>query len=172
MATKTIIAKGEYRDAAKNVYGWYWAELSYSRSGNNMVYYVTAYSQSNPGWNVNFIGDRTVTATINGVTRSGTVYTPANAATYSATLGPWTVSIYAAANTNLPTAGSVTFVLSNTFTVPVLAGGTPPAPAVLPLYVNVNGTLRQVQTVYANVGGAIKTCTVYVNANGAIKTIT
>ena len=172
MATKTIISQHEYRDSEKNVYGWYWAELTYSRSGNNMVYYVTAYSQSNPGWNVNFIGDQPISATINGVTLSGTVPTPPNGGTYSATIGPWTVPVYAAADTNLPAAGSVTMVISDTFTVPVLAGGTPPAPAALPIYVNVNGTLRQVQTVYLNVGGTIKTCTVYVNANGAIKAIT
>ena len=172
MATKTIISEREYRDAAKNIYGWYWAELTYTRSGNNMVYYVTGYSRSRPGWNVNFIGDRTVSATINGVTKSGTVPTPPNGGTYSATIGPWTVPIYAASDTTLPGTGSVTFVTSDTFAVPVLAGGTPPAPATLPLYINVNGTLRKVQAVYLNVNGAIKTCTVYVNVGGNLKAIT
>ena len=38
----------------------------------------------------------------------------------------------------------------------------------IPVYVNVNGTICQVDKAYANVGGVIKECDVYVNINGEI----
>ena len=38
----------------------------------------------------------------------------------------------------------------------------------IPAYVNVNGTICQVDQAYANVGGVIKECDVYVNVDGAI----
>jgi uncharacterized repeat protein (TIGR02543 family) len=41
----------------------------------------------------------------------------------------------------------------------------------VPLYVNDNGTIHQVEKVYANVGGTIKECKVYTNVGGTIKTL-
>ena len=41
----------------------------------------------------------------------------------------------------------------------------------LPLWVEVNGTLRPVEKVYANVNGTIRECAVYANVNGEIKEI-
>lgn len=40
----------------------------------------------------------------------------------------------------------------------------------IPLYVNVGGTIHQVEKAYVNVGGTIKECTVYANVGGTIKT--
>lgn len=42
----------------------------------------------------------------------------------------------------------------------------------IPVFVNVDGTIRQVEKAYANVGGAIKECAVYVNVAGVIKALT
>lgn len=42
----------------------------------------------------------------------------------------------------------------------------------IPLYVNVGGTIHQVEKAYANVNGTIKECTVYTNVNGTIKELT
>ena len=39
----------------------------------------------------------------------------------------------------------------------------------IPLYVNDNNTIRQIEKAYMNVGGQIKECTVYANVNGEIK---
>lgn len=41
----------------------------------------------------------------------------------------------------------------------------------IPVYVNVNGTIHQVEKAYANVGGTIKECAVYANVGGTIKTL-
>lgn len=41
----------------------------------------------------------------------------------------------------------------------------------IPVYVNVSGTIHQVEKAYANVGGEIKECTVYANVGGTIKTL-
>lgn len=41
----------------------------------------------------------------------------------------------------------------------------------IPVYINDNGTIRQVEKAYMNVGGAIKECTVYLNVNGTIYTL-
>lgn len=41
----------------------------------------------------------------------------------------------------------------------------------IPVYINDNETIRQVEKAYMNVGGAIKECTVYLNVDGEIKTI-
>lgn len=41
----------------------------------------------------------------------------------------------------------------------------------IPLYFNMGGTIRRSRTVYANIGGTIKTCTVYTNVGGEIKKI-
>ena len=41
----------------------------------------------------------------------------------------------------------------------------------IPVFVNVGGTVRQVEKAYANIGGAIKECDVYANVGGAIKLI-
>lgn len=40
----------------------------------------------------------------------------------------------------------------------------------IPVYVNVSGTVYQVEKAYTNVGGTIKECTVYANVGGVIKT--
>lgn len=40
----------------------------------------------------------------------------------------------------------------------------------IPLYVNVDGTIHQVEKAYINVSGAIKECAVYANVGGTIKT--
>ena len=42
----------------------------------------------------------------------------------------------------------------------------------IPVFVNVGGTVRQVEKAYANVGGVIKECAVYVNIAGVIKALT
>lgn len=39
----------------------------------------------------------------------------------------------------------------------------------IPLYVNDNNTIRQIEKAYMNIGGEIKECTVYANINGEIK---
>lgn len=41
----------------------------------------------------------------------------------------------------------------------------------IPVYVNVNGVIHQVEKAYVNVGGTIKEATVYANVNGTIKTL-
>lgn len=41
----------------------------------------------------------------------------------------------------------------------------------IPVFINDNGTIRQVDKAYMNVNGTIKECTVYLNVNGTIKTI-
>lgn len=41
----------------------------------------------------------------------------------------------------------------------------------IPVYINDNGTIRQVEKAYMNVGGVVKECTVYLNVGGVIKTI-
>ena len=41
----------------------------------------------------------------------------------------------------------------------------------IPVYVNVGGTLKQVEKAYMNVGGTIKECTVCMNVGGTIKTL-
>lgn len=41
----------------------------------------------------------------------------------------------------------------------------------IPIYVNDNDTIRQVEKAYMKVNGTIKECTVYLNVNGVIKTI-
>ena len=41
----------------------------------------------------------------------------------------------------------------------------------VPIYVNDNGTIHQLEKVYANVGGTIKECKVYTNVGGTIKTL-
>lgn len=42
----------------------------------------------------------------------------------------------------------------------------------IPVFVNDNGTIRQVEKAYINDGGTIKECAVYINDNGTIKEIT
>ena len=41
----------------------------------------------------------------------------------------------------------------------------------IPVFVNVSGTIHQVEKAYANVGGTIKEVTVYANVGGTIKTL-
>lgn len=41
----------------------------------------------------------------------------------------------------------------------------------IPVFVNVGGTVHQVEKAYANIGGVIKECDVYANVGGAIKLI-
>ena len=41
----------------------------------------------------------------------------------------------------------------------------------IPLFVDVGGTIRQVEKAYANVDGVIRECTVYANVNGTIKVL-
>jgi hypothetical protein len=41
----------------------------------------------------------------------------------------------------------------------------------IPVFVNVGGTVRQVEKAYANIGGVIKECDVYANVAGTIKLI-
>lgn len=41
----------------------------------------------------------------------------------------------------------------------------------IPVYVNVGGTVYQVEKAYTNVNGTIKECKVYANVNGTIKTL-
>lgn len=42
----------------------------------------------------------------------------------------------------------------------------------IPVYVNDNGTIRQVEKAYVNDSGTIKECTVYLNDNGTIRALT
>ena len=42
----------------------------------------------------------------------------------------------------------------------------------IPVFVNKDGVIYQVEKAYANVGGTIKECTVYANVDGVIKEFT
>ena len=41
----------------------------------------------------------------------------------------------------------------------------------IPVYINVGGTIKQVEKAYVNAGGQVKECTVYYNDNGTIRTL-
>lgn len=162
------IRAGSYEDGWGNVYGVFRVELTYEREGNDMVYTVTGYSQSYAGWNVSFIGSRSITVTINGETKSGVIPQPGSGGVTSAVIGPWRVRIASETDTALPEQGALEFggfAGITYFSAPVLAGGA----LALPVFVTAGGVLRMVSKAFVNAGGAVRECGVYVNTGGIIK---
>lgn len=116
----------------------------------SMTYNANGGSGAGPG-GVQVLSGQKYTVLTNPFTRQGYAFTAWN------TKADGSGTSYAPGKTFTPSSG-ITFyaqwVKSN-----------------IPVYVNVNGVIHQVEKAYVNVGGAIKEATVYANVNGIIKTL-
>ena len=121
MATKTLYTTNLTYGSYSSDIGTLKAVLEYSRSGNTMSYSIVCTYQRYGGWMDGAYDDYSLSATINGTKKTGTIYHPGDGGTNTVTLGPWTYAKGATSETSI--SGSLTYFTTTNFTAPVTVGG-------------------------------------------------
>ena len=137
------------------------ATLTIARLADTGVAVKVVFTTEN-GWYGDYHGDNTFYLKTGSEAADGSISLPASPGTKTV-YWQGTAAAGASVNVTVGVNGVTASYESETLTAPALLA--------LPLWINDNGTLKQVVKAYYNDNGTIKECAVYYNDSGTIKEI-